>query len=181
MMIFEVVNGKKILRDGRKYRVPTKLMDGANQRPRVTDATGDSGLGLHKPGFRGASDSKEQAIAAAKRIAAYDEYERTLTSAYKQDAVDDEDEMLCPRCGGSRLAENGRDECPVCNGDGSVPSDYEGNEDEAFDNAPTHHEGLGAPRTDSRSVEQMMRDHQNKMADIYDKLDHTLSEAWRRS
>jgi hypothetical protein len=62
MMIFEVVNGKKILRDGRKYRVPTKLMDGANQRPRVTDATGDSGLGLHKPGFRGASDSKEQRL-----------------------------------------------------------------------------------------------------------------------
>jgi hypothetical protein len=61
-----------------------------------------------------------------------------------------------------------------------VPSDHEGNEDEAFENAQIHHEGLSARRTDSRSVKQMMRDHQNKMADIYDKLDYELSETWRR-
>jgi hypothetical protein len=71
------------------------------------------------------------------------------------------------------------EECEICAGTGTVPAVYE---ESAERNAETHHEGLGRNRrVDHRTVAQMMRDHQNKMADIYDKFDHELSEAWRRS
>src|SRR5262249_58716373 len=62
------------------------------------------------------------------------------------------------------------------NGEGSVPADYEGGEDEIGEHVSTHHEGLGRNRrrADHRTVAEMMRDHQNKMTDIYDKLDHEL-------
>jgi hypothetical protein len=45
-------------------------------------------------------------------------------------------------------------------------------------NAATHSES--ARHRDHSTVEQMMRDHQNKMADVYDKFDCELSEKWRR-
>jgi hypothetical protein len=35
--------------------------------------------------------------------------------------------------------------------------------------------------SDSRSVHQIVPDHQANMARIYEELDHELSEAWRRS
>jgi hypothetical protein len=87
------------------------------------------------------------------RDAAYHDYEKALTTAYKN---------------------------PICHGEGSVPADYE---DEIEEHVSSHHEGMGRNRrrVDHRTVAQMMRDHQNKMTDIYDKLDHELSEAWRRS
>jgi hypothetical protein len=63
--------------------------------------------------------------------------------------------VTCPagRPKGSGLDQKLAD-CQACHGEGSVPSDY-------------------------RTVAQMMRDHQNQMADIYEKFDHELSEAWR--
>jgi Phage Terminase len=163
---FEIVNGRKILKDGHKFRVPARLMDSA-PKPRIADGGGGT-AGLNRPGYRVVSDTKQAAIAAAKRHAAYADYERALCDEYKAHAS--------PPAGAYpyTAAAVGKS----C--DGSVPSDHEGNEDEAFENAQIHHEGLSARRTDSRSVKQMMRDHQNKMADIYDKLDYELSETWRR-
>jgi hypothetical protein len=95
----------------------------------------------------------------------------------RTDAAADKD---YPECAGTGLDDN-LEECQVCHGEGTVPADNESDEAETFENTQTHHEGLGARHTDSRSIKQMMRDHQNKMADVYDELDQELSETWRRS
>ncbi len=90
------------------------------------------------------------------------------------------DEKECPACASTGIDDDG-EPCPVCHGEGMVPADYEDDPDEIARNTQTGIEGLGARRTDSRSLAQMMRDHQDKMADIYDNLDRELRERWRQS
>ena len=71
----------KVLRDGAVARVRMHTRDSvqaaiaADRRARVTDATGDSGFGLHRPGARLLADSS-----------AYDE----VQSAYVQMVADGE-------------------------------------------------------------------------------------------
>jgi DnaJ-class molecular chaperone len=176
---------KGILKDGKTVRTSLFMMDGLSpvQRAvaqssaaRVTDGEGGT-QGLSRPGFRIAdADAPLRARDAARA-----DYERELTRAWRgnRSCADAAAERLCPDCDGS--GEIDGEECGSCGGTG-MPA-YEGNAEEAERNTETHHEGLGRNRrrVDHRTVQQAMRDHQNKMADIYDKLDHELSETWRRS
>jgi hypothetical protein len=93
---YEIVNGRKVLKDGRVYRAKMTLMDSGHRvshRPvfaRVTDATGDP-LGLHKPGWRvPAQDARDplarHVVTDAARQAVLDarqHYLDELTSAWK--------------------------------------------------------------------------------------------------
>jgi hypothetical protein len=47
-------------------------------------------------------------------------------------------------------------------------------------NTPTHTEGLGRDLTDTRTLDQIARDHMAKMTKLYDQLDKELAEAWRQ-
>jgi hypothetical protein len=164
-----------LLKDGRRVRV--SMMDSlspvqqtvALSNLRVLD--GQHGTrGLSRPGFRiPATDARERQTSDAAiraRDAAYADYERDLVNAYKNP----------PGFGGD----------PSITSFGSVGQreggtgmlDYEANAEDIVRNAATHTES--ARRRDHRTVAQMMRDHQNKMADIYEKFDHELSEKWRR-
>ena len=76
-----------LLRDGARYRVPMAMRDSgtvqaaiaaARQVP-VTDASGDSGLGLHKPGNRRLSDASSYDAAEQ----AYDAMCRASSEAWK--------------------------------------------------------------------------------------------------
>jgi hypothetical protein len=49
--------------------------------PRVHDGTGDSGLAMHRPGFRVSDAQLSDALQRA-----YDAYERDLTTAWRGDA-----------------------------------------------------------------------------------------------
>jgi hypothetical protein len=174
-----------VLKDGQRLRIPMYAMDSMDPVQRavaqlaITDGQGDT-VGLHRPGFRiAAADAPLLA-----RDAAYSDYERELTTAWRgnRSRADAAAERTCPDCDGSGLGKYG-DTCKTCSGTGTVPADYEESAEEAERNAETHHEGLGRNRrrVDHRTIEQMMHDHQNKMTDVYDKLDHELSETWRRS
>jgi hypothetical protein len=87
---FEIINGKKCLRDGGRLRVRTAFMDSVqrsvrqafgDQRPRIVDSDGGT-LGLHKPGHRFANDAAAiKAVHAVKD--AYDEYESWVTSQWQ--------------------------------------------------------------------------------------------------
>jgi hypothetical protein len=181
----DAFDARGLLKDGRRYRVPPKFMDSATGPMRVTDGNGGT-AGLHRPGFRRLDDEAGNYAKAR----AYRQYETQLCDAYKQvrgdaapnphDDDDDGDEIVCPRCGGSGLDENGSDECPTCNGDGSVPADYE--EEEEVADPQSDSEGLGRNRrnVDSRSIGQMVRDHQAAMAEIYEAYDYSLAQQWRR-
>jgi hypothetical protein len=78
-----------VLKDHRSYRVPMYAMDAlsrdvAQHFAGVTDATGDGGLGLHKPGFRISNTiTRDRSI--------YDAYDAAAEVAYKNvDAVESE-------------------------------------------------------------------------------------------
>jgi hypothetical protein len=82
--IFETINGKRCLKDGARLRVKTSLMDHrTDDQAWITDANGNAGLFLHRPGWR--CLLSDDAGAAAKE-AMYQQYDADLVSAYKQDA-----------------------------------------------------------------------------------------------
>jgi hypothetical protein len=170
--IFTIVNGKKVVRDGKRIRVATTFMDTAIRKDvmhfgRVTAPSGND-LALHQPGFR-----VNDRVNATDRNKIYRDYDQRKQNEWKTpvrrvDAGDaDEDEKICPECGGSGLAENGSDECPVCNGDGSVPTDYV-------------EEEIESRRSDRRSVDLMVRDHRQRMSSEYSRYDQLLRQSWKR-
>jgi hypothetical protein len=191
-----------VLRDGARLRVPLTLMDAASdpmQRAvareslRVTDGQGGV-TGLHRPGFRlAATDARkitrhdprgsEEVVweeeehgterqssgAMRARDAAYRDYKKYLNDAWKTPVGFGGDPSISFGERGSVGQREG----------GTGMLDCEENAEDIVRNAARHTES--AHRRDYHTPEQMMRDHQNKMADIYSKLDHELSEAWRRA
>jgi hypothetical protein len=191
-----------ILKVGERLRVPLTMMDSldpiqravAHSTVRIVDGQGGT-RGLHRPGFRIAADDarprrriteydpkgrlrgyKEEeeeedgtTDAMRARDNAYFDYERDLTSAYKNPVG----------FGGDPSITGAGERGPVGQREGGTSMlVYKENADNIVGNAPTHTES--ACRRDHRTMQQMMRDHQNKMTEIYDKLDHELSERWRR-
>lgn len=70
------------LRDGHRLRVPMSMADGI-RRPAVTDASGDSGLGLHRPGFRVIDGAQQRDAARDAKERAYALYDEEIQQAYK--------------------------------------------------------------------------------------------------
>ena len=81
-----------LLRDGQRLRVPMFAMDSAQRGasphlPRVHDGTGDSGLAMHRPGFRVTDAPPSDELQHAR-----EDYLRDLTTAWrrgKEDVVPD--------------------------------------------------------------------------------------------
>jgi hypothetical protein len=157
-----------ILKDGHACRV--SLMDSDSLSPMQLDVArssvqvvdGQGGTqGLSRPGWRlPANDALLQASDAA-----YEDYRRALTSAWRGNRIHADAAATDARKITKRDPE------------GRLESTLE--EEESFvRNAATHAES--AHRRDHRTVEQMIHDHQNNMAEIYHQLDRELSEKWRR-
>ena len=77
----DVFDENGLLRDGARLHVPMFAMDsvqrGASPRlPRVYDGTDDSGLAMHRPGFRVTDAPPSDELQRA-----YDSYEHGLTTA----------------------------------------------------------------------------------------------------
>jgi hypothetical protein len=169
-------NDTELLEDGKRLRVPMLAMDGmdpvqravARHSARVTDASGNSGLALHRPGFRCILD--DAAGAHAKEVA-YRRADAELVNAWRNRLSDAANPRVCPECDGSGLDENGEDDCPACGGTGTVDADTESRAMEA----------ASRRGNDNRSVDQIVLDHRATMARTYADHDRKLSEAWRRS
>jgi flagellar biosynthesis GTPase FlhF len=167
-----------LLVDGGRYRASVTMLDSAPvrdtpRRPLIGDGTTDQRqLGLHKPGWRvPAQDARTPLLRSvfgdAQRQAAYDAYDERLENQWRGDAVGDAAQDA-RRKRSVKYDPRGRLEQ-------TVETEEETDDDDELERQTSDH------RRDHRTVAQMMRDHQNKMADIYDKLDHELSETWRRS
>jgi hypothetical protein len=83
---YREIHNDDLLRDGQKLRVPMFAMDsvqrGASSHlARVHDGTGDSGLAMHRPGFRVTDAPLSDALQRA-----YDAYEHDLTTAWRRGA-----------------------------------------------------------------------------------------------
>ena len=67
---FEILNGKKVLKDGRTLRVRTTMLDSRSLYPvRISDGTGDP-LSLNRPGFRMHTDDKVRNSLASMAMSA---------------------------------------------------------------------------------------------------------------
>jgi hypothetical protein len=169
-----------LLKDGRRLRVPTMLMDAnsLNQRAVMLDAA------LHRPGFRtiveDASGSVHDASAAAHRRRLQDvskakaEYLDYITNAWKgEDAAFSDDEDYGPQTVGQV--------CTVAAED--YPEQY---------GSPGHVRRVGgrylcvpdrpnqsAPASDGRTVKQLMQDKERIMQVAYDAYDAQLRDAYR--
>jgi hypothetical protein len=80
---------------------------------------------------------------------------------------------VCSYCSGAGRDEDGAT-CTVCGGTG-----YETSAEQIEHNASTHTESA-SPRRDHRSIQQMMSDHQQHMAQLYEAADAERCDAWRR-
>jgi hypothetical protein len=89
------------------------------------------------------------------------------------------EEGTCPERDGD--AEINSEGCQRCGGAGEVDDDYQGDPDEAEFNSEPHGESVGLRYRDGRNLEQLMHDHQLRMARLYDQIDKELTEAWRPS
>jgi hypothetical protein len=83
---YREIHNDDLLRDGQRLRVPMFAMDSALRSasahlPRVHDGTGDSGLAIHRPGFRVTDAPLSDALQRA-----YDAYEHELTTAWRRGA-----------------------------------------------------------------------------------------------
>jgi hypothetical protein len=176
--VFETVitpDGRRarILKDGARMVVRARMMDhrsvgDCDAGPaRVTDSAGHTEF--HKPGWRMIAD--DTAGMRAKEIA-YRQADATTVNAYKPTQSEfgpDAIGQVCTVQGAEYPLDYG---APghvkrvggriVC-----VPDRSRGDEDDESGERAT---------SDHRTVAQMMRDHQNTMADIYAEIDHGLSE-----
>jgi hypothetical protein len=169
-----------LLKDGQSVRIPLYMKDSLSPLQQAVALSslsvvdGQGGVtGLHRPGFRlDARDARkierQTSDAMRARDAAYRDYEIELVNAYKTPMGFGGDPSITSF--GVRGSVSQRE-------GGTGMLDYEANAEDVVRNAATHTES--ACRRDHRTVAQMMRDHQNKMADIYEKFDHELSEKWR--
>ena len=95
---YREIYGDELLRDGQRLRVPmfaTDSMQASPRLPRVHDGTGDSGLAMHRPGFR-----VTDAPLSDELQRACDAYEHDLTTAWH--VVPDAPEGLRQRCDAGR-------------------------------------------------------------------------------
>jgi hypothetical protein len=78
-----------ILKDGHSFRVPMFMADGNSARPLITDAAGNGGAALHRPGARYVSstphtlDAAEQVTLRHMRDEAYSSYDREISEQWK--------------------------------------------------------------------------------------------------
>jgi hypothetical protein len=90
-----------LLRDGQRLRVPMFATDGMQRDasphlPRVHDGTGDSGLAMHRPGFRVSDAPLSDALQRA-----YDAYEYELTTAWRRGAGKEDAVPEAPKVSGN--------------------------------------------------------------------------------
>jgi hypothetical protein len=167
------------LRDTFSMRIPTIFRDskvtGAGSKAdkansnRITDGRTDDATALHRPGFRVPVVNDRRSVRDA-----YATYERSLVNAYRIG-----DGKQCPVCEGAGEDEDGN-ECERCEGTGTISKAKDEREDDRGSRKASKHFGsTNESHHDSRTLDQVMRDHEANMSKLYSALDAELTQAWR--
>ena len=162
----DALDHNNIIKDGITVRVRTQMRDSEMTDTRALFHDGTPSGGGNRPGWR--IRLHGDTINAGSLTDAYAAYETRLTNAYRLK----DDQVCCPQCDGSGFAQNGN-ECTRCLGKG-----YLGNDDAIQQqDAGTIRQ---VPSFDTRSLDEIMRSHRERMTQLYDQHDRELSEAWRQ-
>ena len=156
-----------VLRDGVSMHVAARFRDSemtGDARAQFTDGSNDP-TQANRPGWRLRIGDQRQA-----QHDAYAAYERDLTNRWRGG---DNTQQVCPECDGSKFQSNGNT-CETCGDLGYLGST----------NAIVEQQDAGViskvPSFDTRSLDEIMRSHRERMTQLYDQHDRELSEAWRQ-
>jgi hypothetical protein len=168
---WEIVNGRRVLRDRHRIRVRLADAQHSRDRPRVTDSFGRPPG--NRPGFildasRASRDARQQS---------YLDYETDLQNAWKRDQQAPAGAYpYRPELVGSACTINGADGRLVKQGDFLVCkpttsfNGSNGNEDEPDPELA---------QSDHRTVADIQKSHVQKMNALYQSLDQELASRWR--
>jgi len=165
----------RVLKDGERMRVPLRMMDSLSrdvaahfgrtmvQDAKIVDGFGNGGLSLHRPGHRLFSSGQgDQSF--------YDEYDRDISTRYR----DANHTAGVEGVGSSGFA--GRRVGDRC----MVKSKRDIGEDGDRGRIMEIDGELVCVSDNHRNDDALdVRDHQQRMSDLYSELDRELSNAWR--
>jgi hypothetical protein len=146
----EACDADGILKDGIIARTRLTMRDGARDVPRFTN----DDFQLHRPGFRSSSTCTplSDGLARDAKAASYRDYNDYITQAYKKPVRADAAEQI---------EEDNAD-------DDEIPADV-------MSRAATRN-----GQNDKRSISQRMKDHAERMNDIYAAVNRDLENEWRK-
>ncbi len=160
---FYVIGGRKILRDGRRYRVTDSLPQ--YDEVRVIDGKGNSGLALQRPGFRAADAGNLSKQMRDEVDVAYRAYDDAIATQYKRPPTGEGS--------GEFVGQREGDLCTIDGRPGRLVYDDETGELVCMADHPTG-------KRDTRTIDEIARDHGLRMSEEYDAYARSLTEAWRR-
>jgi hypothetical protein len=181
-----------LLKDGRTFKVPTRMLDSYQRdiakhfrRPFVTDASGDSTFGLHKPGFRvpaAGGHAGDRALRDATREeveAARDRYIYDISNAWKRrdewpkSAEAEDDAETEARVGAIRNALISRKHDP-----GDVEDYLDSyDDDDLFDRDLGEH--IAAFESNNNNNNDQVR--RRRLDELYRQRDAELVNAWKHN
>lgn len=165
--LFEVIDGKKVLRDGARWKVPLRMHD-ALQRD-VARHNSPQAARLHDgrggPVGRKAGFLVNDAVADEDCRQAYADYDNWLRNEYRKPPTID--------AGGEFIGQRVGDLCTINGYPGRLVSDDETGELVCMADYPSGSH-------DTRTLDEVARDHKLRMAEEYAAADLALSNAWRR-
>ncbi len=153
------------------------IMRDSARRASFVDGSGnplDLGAG-NKPGFRVPVNDK---VMNDRRAVVRDSYFRAGMLARNRWKVGDLQQAQCTACFGEGVDEDG-EECPMCNGSGVLPDERERpSKGKGGGYGSGNEGGYKGGSSDSRSFDQMMRDHAQNMTKIYDAYSQEIATAY---
>jgi hypothetical protein len=178
-----------ILKDGRTFKVPTRMLDGYQRdipqhfnrprRPFITDASGDSTFGLHRPGFRlaagGHAGDRALRDASDEEVrSAYDRYNYDITNAWRHRDEDEADDAETEaRAGAIRNALISRGHDPDDIEDYLDSCDY----DDLLDRDLGEH--ISAFESNNNNNNDQVK--RRRLDELYRQRDAELSQAWKHN
>jgi hypothetical protein len=181
-----------LLKDGRTFKVPQRMLDSMQRRvarhfqraddtrPHVVDGTGSKIL--NRPGWRHLAGGHEndQALRDAEHDEcqrAYDRYQYDLTNAYRHRDQADDDAEVEARAGAIRHALLSRGHEP-----GDVERYLSGCEDDdLLDGMIDEQVAAFEQSQNGRDLRTVAVDRRIRLEELYRARDQALSEEWKRS
>jgi hypothetical protein len=171
---WEIVNGKRVLRD--QHRIRVRLADAQRSRERaaLTDGRGAPHMIGHRPGYLISRDARQQDAKAQ----AYAAYERDLANRWRDQDEDDDPPDGAPDGAYPYTASAEGTACTINGFPGTLQR--RGDWLVCVANKQSFN-GANGPDEDPDTASDSVKDAKRRLAELYRQRDAEDANAWRRS